>query len=374
MWSFLRKPRRSILIDIDSGSVGSCILSSRDTDTLPRLAHMRREYLPVSLHERTEAQHVYLLARMLAAAIRRLLRTAPDARSVAISSAAPWMQISLQTARTTDDAALTITPQLIRHILAQVQYPGRTAGYVPVRTSAVSVLCDEDPWHADIHPARTAASVEVACVHEHMHTRIAELAQSEYASATLYARARVLHHVLGELYPHAHHLSIIDIADEATEITTIEDGAFRAWYALPYGSATFIRNVAGASGTIPEEVHMYLRRSFGRTSMPERMQDAYACVSHEYRTLLSRADEQYSAAPYVCIVNDHPSRNPIADVIRAAHAGADIAEITPEYAYDLSERTDDIEPPDLRLAALASFVRTQHTRSDLEQSPAEMLY
>lgn len=336
---------------------------------MPNISRVHREYLPVGLRERSATEHLYLLRHALAVTMQRMHRAAPDARAVVLSAAAPWMRVELQHAHIDNTEDLTAHPDLITQILERARYENTDAALLPVRTSAGHMARHDDSVKS------APAALHVACVHECMHATLADTLQRLHAHTHIYTRAHVLTNALAELYPHARDMQIIDIADEATEITSLKDGALQSWHMVPYGTTTFLRSVAGASGTIPEEIRLYLRRHFGRTSIPEHIRDALECALCEYRATFDRTIAQMPrTVPHLCIVHDSPYAEPLMDTIQALDAYADSAEISPEYGYDLATCTDDISPPDFRLAALASFAHTQRSLRKQGIQQPEVLY
>ena len=115
-----------------------------------------------------------------------------------------------------------------------------------------------------------------------------------HTTRTSHTFALVLFCVLRDIYPEHKHALFIDISAEATEICVMQDEILLETYVFPYGTHTFIRDLATHLKTFPDEALTHLRE-YGENTPPnirtsiEYVQEIYTkYLTEAYHTLGER--------------------------------------------------------------------------------------
>ena len=300
----------SVIIDVHSGSVGIAIMYAPTSTENPELIFTHREYIKIIEYPNTENLVRAIRNALFSAVLQfsqegtKLLQEhnayAKIGKTLLVCGA-PWAQTATRFIRVEDKEPFLITEEKIRSLIQETERRDETELQTTALLKELNVSLVE---HAVVHTAINGYPVhnpygkkgkELTLSH------ISGLVPKAIIEAVRDIEDKVLMHVprithtfalvlfcvLRDMHPEIKHAITVDISGEATEICIIQDEVLMETYVFPYGTHTFLRDVALKLNTFPDEALTHIREN--NDSAPEAVRGAIDEVSALYVAQLTEA-------------------------------------------------------------------------------------
>ncbi len=270
------------IIDIHSGSVGIAILYSNHAEKDPEILFTHREEIKILENPGTENRVRALLRALFGATLQfsqegvKALKEHNSRASIGkvlLVCGAPWAQTATRFITIEEKEPFLITEDKIRALILEAERRDEEEFKATMLLKELSVsLVESAVVHTTVNGypvsnpyGKKAKEVTLAHISGLIPQAITQaiddikektLTETHRTSHTF---ALVLFCVLRDLYPLQKHAVIIDISGEATEICLMQDEVLLETHVFPYGTHTFIRDLAVKLHTFPEEALTHLR-------------------------------------------------------------------------------------------------------------------
>jgi hypothetical protein len=279
------------------------IVDLQSAERLPKVLFAHREYLKVTDYSDTESRIRALKNALFTASLEyaqggmaALREHDPKGRvaEVLFICGAPLAVTSTRFIKIEDETPFLITAEKVKALIAEAERADeeehkaserfKEEGLVLVERSVVHTMVNgyltSDPY------GKKGKELSLAHISGLMPAALESLMREiedkvmPHTHRISHTFALVLFCVIRDLYPETPHGVLIDISGEATEIMVMQDEVLRESLAVPYGTHTFLRDVASALGTFPDEALGHIRE-YGDAS-PESVKLAIASASEAY--------------------------------------------------------------------------------------------
>jgi hypothetical protein len=307
MFRFRRSKGYGAIVDIHSGSVGMAIVDLGASMPQPPL-YAHREYLKIAATKTKGERELGALKEALLEASRQFKDTGlkmlraqyayARIEEVLFAYGVPWAHTATRFIKVEDPVPFVVSREQIGKLVAEAE----TKDEAELEDSEdLKVALIE---RAVIHTALNGYLTEMPHGKEATELSLAHisglvpkniLALADGIEDTLVPHAIRRDHTLGialfsvvrDLYPDVAQGLLINISAEATELAVMQDEVLIESTTVPCGAHTFLRQIADALGTIPEEAAMHLREYGKGTSA--KVSKIIAAAAAAYTACLEEA-------------------------------------------------------------------------------------
>jgi len=304
-----------VIVDVHSGSVGIAIVFVESPEKDPEIIFAHREHIKIVDKPDTEGLVRALRQDLFAASLQfsqvglaALKAHDPYGaiRRILLVCGAPWAQTATRFIQVEDKVPFVITKEKVQSLISEAERRDEEELKTTTLLKELSIaLVERAVVHTTVNGypvsnpyGKKALEMSLAHISGLVPKVITDTVQDTtdkmllHVPHTEHTFALVLFCVLRDLYPHSTHALLIDVSAEATEICVIQDEVMLETHVFPYGTHTFIRDVATELKTFPDEALTHLREYSEKT--PEHIRAAIAQVSEKYVSFLAEAYEDLS--------------------------------------------------------------------------------
>ena len=275
MFSFRQKDEDvvyGILFDIASGSVGVAIVVSNKNERFPKILYQHRVLMRVTEHIRNTEEHLRRIREALFSAALtasqhggealRELHSNAHITKVYVTCGSPWSYTIARNVHYENDHSFKINQSLLHDLVLSAEEEIVTKlretallkdeQFEVVERATVDISVNEYPVTNPLSLEGTILDLShvVGAIPRDVLTAIHDVQDKLFPNTELKAHTYMLimYCILRDILPKLHSICIIDITSEATEFGIVEHNLLTENLSIRYGSASFIRNIATATG------------------------------------------------------------------------------------------------------------------------------
>lgn len=261
-----------VLFDIASGSVGVAIVASHKNDRLPKLLYAHRVLMRVTKQAGSTEEHLRRIREALFSAALTasqhgrdaLKKHSSDAKitKIYVTCASPWSYTIARNVHYENDQPFKITHTLLSdlvqsaedEIISQLRESAllREEQFEVVERATVDIAVNEYPVSDPLSLEGRILDLShvIGAIPRDILTAIHDAQDKLFPQTELRAHTYMLimYCILRDVLPKLHSVCIIDVTSEATEFGIVEHNLLTENLFIPYGSSSFIRNVAEETG------------------------------------------------------------------------------------------------------------------------------
>lgn len=283
----------SVIIDVHSGSVGIAIVYMPTSAKDPEIVFSYREFIKLVENPSTENLVRAIRNALFSAVLQfsqegtRLLKEHNPYAGIGktlLICGAPWAQTATRFIRVQDKEPFLITEDKISSLLRETEHRDEeelqtSAMLKELRMSLVehAVVHTELNGYKVSNPyGKKAIELSLSHISGLVPKAILEAVKDIedklllHVPRTTHTFALALFCVTRDLYPQHKHALIIDISGEATELCIIQDEVLLEAFIFPFGTHTFLREVAQRINTFPDEAWTHIKEETDTTAAPIR--------------------------------------------------------------------------------------------------------
>lgn len=299
-----------VIIDVHSGSVGIALVFVESPEKDPEILYAHREHIKIVEKPDTEGLVRALRQDLFAASLQfsqngleALKNHDPHGKvgKVLLVCGAPWAQTATRFIQVEDKEPFLVTEEKVQALVLEAERRDEEELKTSALLKELSMsLVERAVIHTTINGysvldpyGKKATEMSLAHISGLIPKVITDVAYDTldkmlpHVPHTTHTFALILFCVLRDLYPDIKHALLIDVSAEATEICIIQDEVLLETHIFPYGTHTFIRDLAMALNTFPDEALAHLREP--NASRPENIREAIEQVSKIYTHFLTEA-------------------------------------------------------------------------------------
>ncbi len=296
-----------VIIDVHSGSVGIAIVFVESADKDPEIIFAHREHIKIVDKPDTEGLIRALRQDLFAASLQfsqdglaALKAHDPYGKigRILLVCGAPWAQTATRFVQVEDKTPFLITEEKVQALILEAERRDEEELKTTALLKELSIaLVERAVVHTTINGypvsnpyGKKALEMSLAHISGLIPKAITDTVRDTIDKMLLrvphteHTFALVLFCVLRDMYPDTKNAFLIDVSAEATEICVIQDEVLLETHVFPYGTHTFIRDLATALKTFPDEALTHLREYTENT--PKDIRTAIEQVSETYTSFL----------------------------------------------------------------------------------------
>lgn len=388
------RTRYGAIVDVHSGSVGVAIVVLEGTD-VPEVIFTHREYLKVEEHTDTAAKLRALKNALFTASLEyaqsgqtALREYDPKGRvtEVLLVYGAPWAITSTRFIRIEEEAPFVVTEERIKALIAEAEKADeeeyqataelKERGLAIIERSVIHTMLNgyriSEPY------GKKATEFSLAhisgLIPSALESMIREVEDKviPHAHHVSHTFALVLFCVVRDLYPSVPHGVLIDISGEATEVMIVQDEVLRESRTFPYGTHTFLRDVAKTLATYPDEALGHIRE-YGENS-PEAVKLAITNATKAYSESLQGIFDELKTRfvlPHHFFLSTSKNLDTFfEDIVRKAsesHIGPHGMLVSLNTTLRTVDNVDPKKPYDAFFAVESRFFQKRHACGEIDE-------
>lgn len=234
-----------LVIDIDSGTLGACVVSTGD---VPVISDVRR--VPLGTGEiRDPSALLPFLKEALTQVIPEYAKRHPGIRDVSIVIASPWFDASVRTLSSKAERPVTVSRSSVAKVARTEGKPLTDKSKVKVESLPLTVLVNgyRTRVQKSVHGKTLSITLYESIMDAPVHQTV------EDAVHTSLARAKITWHTTPLAYAETllriseeSHATVIDIGAEVTDVVVLSHESVAFVGSIPHGTRTIARAVSGA--------------------------------------------------------------------------------------------------------------------------------
>ncbi len=299
-----------VIVDVHSGSVGTAIVHLDLAKKTPELIFSHREHIKILENPNTAGLIRALRHALFSVALQlqqegmKALREYDDTARILKTlfvCGAPWAHTATRFIHVEDKEPFLITEEKVKSLIVEAERRDEEELQTTTLLKELNVALIESAivntavngYPSDNPYGKKARELSLAhisgLIPQTIIDAVADLEEKVLPRAlrTSHTFALVLFCVLREMYPHTRHAVCIDISGESTELAIMQDEVLLETYVIPYGTYTFVRDVARELQTFPDEALTHIKEYGDSTA--KRIRASIDKVSEVYVAHLKEA-------------------------------------------------------------------------------------
>lgn len=250
----MAKSEQTLVLDIDSSSLGVCVLELSDT---PTVSHVQR--IPIGTGAtRDPSALIPLLKDVLGATLPAYAKRHPELKSVAVIAASPWFAAQVKGLNTKSEKHVKVSRASIKRLVTDFRAQNPTATNHTL-LEAVPILVEVNGYRTRLLNPVYGKELSVTfyesitdtalynMVRDVVHTSLASVAIVWHTTPLVYAET--LLRISDE-----EHATVVDVGGEVTDIMLISHQRIAYVGSIPIGSRTIARAVGGKSDSLVDSL------------------------------------------------------------------------------------------------------------------------